>query len=428
MRVLFVTFHYPPFNAVAGLRASKLTKYLVDQGVEVSVLTADRDDLPADLPVEIPSDLVVRTPFVDVNALPKALIGRNRVSRRGFEFGGVGSGMRILGLVYRNLINFPDGQIGWYPAAVDAGKQLIERWRPDVIVSVASPWTSHLVGRSLARRYAIPWVAEYQDPWTDALDRRRVWPLSALERVLEGRVTSDARGIVAVSDAWADDMRRRFPRARVEVVPCGFDPAEYADLGPPPELPLRLTYTGRLYERQDPFPLFEAVRLLIERKTLSSRDVRVEFFGRYLDQAREALRRSGLDASVVSIADAIPHAEAVRIQQRSHALLLFMTNDDDVGRRPAKLYEYLGSQRPILVIGGTPSHEATRLVAQYGAGVHATSTEEIARQIERWWCELREGGAVATAADRPNIDGLSWPSLARQMRVFLEDVRREFPA
>ena len=97
LRALFVTFHYPPFNAVAGLRASKITRELLALGVDVRVLTADRDDVPRDLAVEIPETRIDRTGFLDVNALPKLVVGRGRVRTRGFELGRRGSLMRVVG-------------------------------------------------------------------------------------------------------------------------------------------------------------------------------------------------------------------------------------------------------------------------------------------------------------------------------------------
>lgn len=412
MRVLFVSFHYPPFNAVAGLRASKLTRQLFELGVDVRVLSAVRDDLPADLPLELPPERVLRTGFIDVNLLPKLVLGRRRVHRRGFEFGRKTSIVRLLGELYRNLVNFPDGQVGWFGPALRAGDRLLRAWRPDVVVSVASPWTSHLVGRALARRYGLPWVAEYQDPWTDSRSRGRIWPLSVLERALEDHVTRDAHAIIVVSEAWAERMRRRFPGMPVYVIPCGFDPAEYASVPDPPPLPLTLVYTGRLYDRQHPKPLFAAVRALLDRGEIGPADLHVRFFGRYLDVARQALQDLSLDRALVEVSDPVAHLEAVSQQQRAHVLLLFLGDDDDVGWRPAKLYEYLGARRPILVIGGTVEHEAARIVRDCRAGVALFDPEAIAAQLRSWVRELRETGRVVYHGDPNAVTPYAWPRLA----------------
>src|SRR3972149_10100538 len=186
MRVLIVSFSYPPFSSITGLRVSKVSRYLFEQGWDVRVLCARHDDLPTDLPLELPTERVTRTGVFDVNALPKFILGRSHVARRGFEFKGEGL-MTRLGKLYRNLFNFPDGQIGWFPGAVRAGIEMIRHARPQVILGVGTPWTSHLVAAELSRRSQIPWIAEYHDPWTDSQSRGRMGPVRPLEGGLGDR-------------------------------------------------------------------------------------------------------------------------------------------------------------------------------------------------------------------------------------------------
>lgn len=419
MRVLFVSFFFPPFNSITGLRVSKVTRYLHERGWDLRVLCAKRDDLLADLPVELPANRVVRTDFFDVNAIPKLLLGRGRVKRHGFEFGREAPLMNVLGAMYRNLVNFPDGQIGWLRPAVRAGDELIGHWRPDLIVSVASPWTSHLVSRSLARRHRIPWIAEYHDPWTDSRLRGRIWPLSELERRLENAIVRDASAIVAVSDAWARQFEERFPRVPAHVVPYGYEPSDYdASLTPPPR-PLVLRYTGRLYGRQHPQPLLNAVRSVLERGDLTPDDIHLQFVGRYLAVASAAVSETGVDPSVVEVLPPWTHEEIVRSQRTAHVLVMLLGDDTDVGWRPAKLYEYLGARRPILVIGGTPAHEARRIVLESGAGVAPTDPDAIAAQLLAWAGELRDTRMVAYGGHPEALRRYEWSEVAGAMDAVL---------
>ena len=66
----------------------------------------------------------------------------------------------------RRFIYYPDGQIGWYPAAVSAGRRLAREGGFDAIYSSSAPITAHLVGRALHRSSGIPWIAEFRDPWS----------------------------------------------------------------------------------------------------------------------------------------------------------------------------------------------------------------------------------------------------------------------
>lgn len=422
MKILIVSFFYPPFSSVAGYRASKISRHLTDLGWEVRVLTAERDDLPSDLPVEIDPARVVRTSFFDVNALPKAILGRSHVNRRGYEPRTRGPLAGLLGGLYRNVLNFPDGQIGWFRPAMRAARGLLREWRPDAILGIASPWTALLVAHALSAESGIPWVAEYQDPWTDARSRDRIWPLSIAERLIEDRTVGTASAIIGVSEAWASQLQKRFPDAPVHVVACGYSPEEYVDRPLPPAWPLTMAYTGRLYERQHPQPLFDAIASLLRTGAIGGDDLRVEFRGRYLEVARTALRRSVVDHPVVRIGDPVAHHEAVAMQLRSHVLPLLLGDDDDVGWRPAKLYEYLAARRPILLVGGSPAHEARRIVCEARAGVALQTTDQIAEQILSWIAELRATGRVAYSGDDRIIEQFAWPTLVTRIAEVLEEV------
>jgi glycosyltransferase involved in cell wall biosynthesis len=417
---LFVSFFYPPFNSVGGLRVSKITSHLSRLGWDVRVITVDRDDVPADQAVEIPADQVLRAHNFDVNSLPKLLLGRERIKRRGYEVGDRARPLIKLGLAYRALTNFPDGQIGWYRSAVSHGKRLLRDWTPDVIVSSALPGTAHLVARALARRAQIPWVAEYRDPWTGDRSNRRPPPLRQAEHALETAVTRHAAALITVSDAWAADLGRRFPKVPVYVVPNGFDPADYPDAVPPSTGPLEVVYTGRLYGRQSIEPLLQAARSV----SASGAAIRVRLFGRYLADARAMLDEDRTLASVVEVAGPISHLDALAAQRGAHVLALVLANDDDVGWRPAKLYEYLGARRPILILGGSPLHEARRVVLDCRAGVVADDTAEVAAHLLRWQAQLGSSGEVAYHGDWAEVDKFDRARLAEQYAAILASIAR----
>jgi glycosyltransferase involved in cell wall biosynthesis len=393
---------------------SKISRHLFEQGWDVRVLCGRQDDVPEGLPVELPRERIVRTGFFDVNAIPKMLLGRGHVVRRGFEFNQRGGVVTALGRAYRNVVNFPDGQIGWYRPAVKAGAEMIRRERPDVILAVATPWTSHLVASALSRRFNIPWVARYHDLWADSRARGRVWPLSELERALEDRNTGTATAIVTMADTWRDELAGRFPSKLVATVPFGFEPADYPPIPPPSGLPLSLLYTGRLYDRQDPAKLFAAVRDMLATGRIAPADIRIRFIGRYLAVARRALARFNLPPDVVRIDDPVPHAEVMALQQRASALVVFMSEDDDVGLLPAKMYGYLGARRPVLVVGGSERHEGVTILRRARVGTWAEGPEEIAAVLSGWVAHLRTG-PLTVEPDLAVVKAHEWSAAAAAM-------------
>jgi hypothetical protein len=76
-RLLLVSFHCPPFNAIAAVRTGKFARFLLAQGWDVRVVAA-RSDAPATLPLEIPAERVLHTGWTDVDARLDRLLRLDR--------------------------------------------------------------------------------------------------------------------------------------------------------------------------------------------------------------------------------------------------------------------------------------------------------------------------------------------------------------
>jgi hypothetical protein len=64
VRLLFLTFFFPPFKTVAAVRTGQTAKHLLELGHDVRVVTADRQAPDLSLPLEVPRDLVSYTPWL----------------------------------------------------------------------------------------------------------------------------------------------------------------------------------------------------------------------------------------------------------------------------------------------------------------------------------------------------------------------------
>jgi hypothetical protein len=59
----------------------------------------------------------------------------------------------------------PDSYIGWQPFALRAAHDVLAADPADALLSSGPPETNHLVGLALQRRYGLPWLADFRDPW-----------------------------------------------------------------------------------------------------------------------------------------------------------------------------------------------------------------------------------------------------------------------
>lgn len=421
MRVLFLSYYFPPYNAIGAVRVGKLAKYLHAFGHDVRVITARDQPLQPTLPLEIPEDRVHATRWLNVNRpVELALGGRGRVAARGYQVSGggrLGALVKGAGAQYRRIVNFPDGQVGWAPFALAEATRLARSWRPDVVYASGTPWTSLVVGHRLSRRTGIPWVAEFRDLWVDNPNMDdRGWRAAA-DRRLARRVVSSAGGFVTVADSLAEALRARYPMPG-SVVLNGYDPEDYP--AAPPSTPagpeLRIVYTGMIYEgKRDPSPLFEAIRLLGPR----GRRVRVAFYGRYLDMARRLAAAHGVEDQV-EVHDQVGYRDALRIQSEADLLLLMLWDDArERGTWTGKVFEYLGARRPVLTVGPA-DFVVSRVLADRGIGFASTDPAAIAERLRGWIDEKERAGIAAVPPGA--ADGFSREQQTRVLESFLASV------
>ncbi|TLS76034.1 glycosyltransferase family 4 protein [Mariprofundus erugo] len=385
MKILIVSYFFPPFNQVGAVRVGKYAKYLRRMGHDVRVLACEPLPLPSNLQVEIESERVERSKWLDVNWPVTMLLGRQRVQSRGFEMtaGSSGGLPHLLRKLYRDLIHFPDAQVGWFPYAIQQGRRMCDGWCPDVIYSSALPVTSLFVAERLARHLKVPWIAEFRDLWADNHNRDVPGWRKKLERRLEQRLLRHVAGLVTVSEPLAETLRGHYPDKPVLMLPNGFDREDYEQPFAADNLlasdQLNVLYTGMLYPgRYDLATFFSSLA------RLDTPHCAVHFFGRYINLAAKEAEQAGV-AAQVNCNEPVSYTRSVALQRSADILLMFLWNDpNQKGVYTGKLFEYLAARRPILAIGHKDSAPA-RLIVERGAGLVSDDVVEIAAWLKQQW-------------------------------------------
>lgn len=419
--VLAISYFYPPFDSTAALEASKLTSYLPDSGWAPVILSSE-SDFPASLPVELDETNIYRTRHLDVNALPKRVLSSKRGHYVSHLLGARSLAGRVaqsMGRAYRHTIDFPDGQIGWLPFAVTRGRALIDRYRPDLIFSIAGPFTSHLVANRLARATRIPWFADFRDLWTDNHHFRRARPLLYLERALECRTMEAASALSTATPAWADVLEAKHEKP-TWFIPNGFMAGELPK-GVRQSERFTLTYTGVFYRHgQDAAPLLDATARLHEARVIDATNFELRLVGRHVRMLQPEAHIRGI-SHLVSFHDPVSHAEALREQGASTALVFFLwTAPEGRGWLSAKVYEYMASRRPILAIGPADV-DAADLVRSMGAGEVTGDRNGVERTLRRWIDEFRRTGKVQQHGNHDRLSDYEWRKIDERLAAAFDE-------
>ena len=388
MKVLIVSYRFPPANAVGAIRV----------GNEVRVITPRMPASGIGAAADAPGLRVLRTPWRNVNWLPERLSGgRAQVTTHGYgEADGIKAAARHLWL---NAVDIPDVAVGWIPYARRAARGLAEHWRPDVVFGSFWPGSSLLAAGRVARDLAVPWVADYRDLWTGNPYSPLSGPRQRIDAILERRAMRDVAAITTVSDPLARELER-LHGVPATVVMNGFDPEDLpGQLPRDPDGRLTLRHMGTIYEgRRDPSALFAALR---DAPALRAR-VRVQFFGRNLANLRRLVEEYEVH-DCVEIREPVDRVESLRLQAAADVLLLLTWDDpQDAGTLPGKLFEYLGIRRPILQVGADRGLSAD-LIRAGGFGEVATTPTQVRTALDGWQRQLDRSGSVEppTGVARP---------------------------
>lgn len=398
MRILIVSFRFPPFNSIGAVRISKFATFLEGLGAEVRVITANGQGLPTTLPVEIDESQVIRLNYREGDQVLRKFgfskgdaqpVASNTKSSPGLK----SRAKQLLARSYVSFFHWPDNKRAWIKEVQRAADELVKEWRPDVIFASGHPLSSLVAASKVAKRHRIPWVGELRDPWVDnhyAL-RPHFWR-HAIDVKWEADTVKSAASWVVVSDFMKEELIKRCGR-EVHVIFNGFDAKDFPsedEVESDPKI-VNVVYTGEIYAgKRDPRPFLEGIALMPEADRAM---LKVHFYGRDHSICKKIAAELGLQ-SVVEIHEPVTYKESLHIQAAADVLLLLtMNHPSERGVYTGKLFEYLGARRPILVLGAEDGGAAT-LVRERGIGQFARDAATVSRILTEWVREKVAHGSV----------------------------------
>ena len=387
-RILLISYGFPPVSRVQSQGAAKLAKGLAENGWDVHVLTvADPPTYLFDetLAEGLPSNVTVHETFSLEPTRVLQLLRRGQRAHTGADATGAarasatggastpGSKRSYTSLPPRAVralrgLFFPDEKVGWAPWAVRAALRLHNDVPFDAVVSTGPPYTDHTIGRSIARKTGLPWLAVLMDPIVDCY---AFPPATRVHRSmmhhLERSVAREAALIATATQPFADELLSRNPDSaqRVFVFPNSFESSDFTGPAPDHGDGFLVSYVGTFQLTVCADSLLDAVGALRDDPLLA-RDLRVRFVGPLDPETAAAIRVRGLD-SVVECTGLLGHRKAVEQMRQADVLVVILGPEaESAGILTGKLPEYLAADRPILAI--VPEGTAADTVIRAGAG------------------------------------------------------------
>ena len=421
-KVLIVIYNYSQTESIASIRIRGLAKYLPAYGWQPVILTS-RSGIRPDSHTTI-----IETECADLKKEWKLRLGlddeRTLRDQRGAASHKNRPSLLDLALnLWEEVFCYPDScRSTWLEGAVAEGSQRLSSERFDAIISSFGPPTSHLIGAKLKELTGVPWLADFQDLWTQNPYYHFSSVRRLIERKLEVNTLAMADALVTVTEPFATSLKNLHKGKKVACIPFGFDPDDL-NPGTPVTEQFTITHTGGLYKgKRDPHSLFKATRDLIEQGVINASDVRIDFYGHDEGWLGREIRENNM-AELARIHGLVSRDKALSCQRRSQLLLLLTWNDPrEKAVCPGKLYDYLASQRPILSIGvGGGVLEAT--MNRTNAGIHCTTPRDVADALQRLYEEYKSKGTIEFRGNLDEIRHFSQVESARLFSRILDEIR-----
>lgn len=392
MKILLISYYFPPYNTVGAVRPGKLARYLQKKGHTVVVISAQKPPFPLGLPLEITPEHVHEVHGMSANAPIYWLLGGyKKTTTTGFqEIGKNRPWLRQLGKLYKTLFHWPDAESAWGKAAITQGNKLLANNDFDLIYVSAPSFSALKAGRKLASTYKLPWIAEYRDLWSD----NHAYPHPAWRRIFERHweknLMRSASALVTVSPPLAQKLAHH--DKPVWVIQNGYDPEDFAQI--PTSVPsqreeLRIVYTGNIYqEYYDTDTFCSGLAQFVTQGGFA----KIHVIGRNISPIIASATKYGV-LHLFDISGTQPRPQALGLQQTADVLLMFLWRDGEDGIYTTKLFEYAGANRPILAIGSNDS-DVANIINESSIGYVASDASSVAAQLAIWQTEKNKSGAV----------------------------------
>lgn len=390
MKLLIITYYWPPAGGSGVQRWLKFVKYLQDFGVTPVVYTVENPDYPIldeTLQQDIPEGVeVIKQPIWEPYQLASVFSKKKKVkTSAGFLGKQKGVASKIATYIRANYF-IPDARMFWIKPSTNYLEKYLSENKIDAIVSTGPPHTTHMIGLGLKQKLNIKWVADFRDPWTD-IDYFHQLPLTqkAVKKHhdLEQKVLKHADEVLVVGNT----MKKVYDAfsENVHVITNGYDGALSNETELDKEF--TLTHIGMLNADRNPTILWEALNVLKDRV-----NIKVQLIGKVAPEVKQTIDDFGLTEKVQFI-DYLPHDEVRKYQQKSQVLLLAINNVPSAkGIVTGKIFEYLQAKRPILAIAPKDGDLAAILdKSKAGKVVGFFDVEELGNALLQMYEQFEQG-------------------------------------
>ena len=334
-KVLAISYFLPPYLTPQAIQIGRLL--LNSQHDVIAISSTDRNcildcNLYADF-----SDRVFRHIKINNKYLLSGLL--HKLGMKFFDF----------------YSSYPDCYKWWIDAAYEIISREIDKETVTKMVTFGQPMSDHILGLKVKRKFNIPWIAHFSDPWVDNPFRHRGNDIDVYNVAMERNVIEAANKLIFTSAETAKLIMQKYPLAysnKVHILKHSYDEMLYLENKKANNNIVVFRYIGNLYGKRSPEPLFKALNNILDERPDLLTNVRFEFIGEISPRMVLTSAYRSLPKGLVSLKPSVNYIESLQLMKTADVLLVVDAPSENSPFFPSKLADYIGTG--IFMTGVTP--------------------------------------------------------------------------
>ena len=419
-KVLFISYYWPPAGGAPVQRILKFYQYLPEYGWEPYILTTQDGDFPFvdDSLTKLvrPDTKIVRSKGFSLHKIFSRISPKSKKNFVPYGFTDTSKNGFMDNLSRWVKYNFiPDTRYPWRFGTVRKAVKIIRSEKIDLIFSSSPPQTNHIIARKAARRTGIPWVADFRDPWTDVFwvidSKSKRWKcIHRIDQRIERKTISAMDEVITVGPSLVEMLQRKTTKT-IHEINNGFDDAYFQSAKYTPSKKFCIMYAGSISKEQDPECFFSAVGKLLQNESFSN-SAEICFLGNFPTYLHERAEKSSFSNSISFLPYTFYEESLEKIAAADMLLLMIPRTADNKCIITSKIFDYIGSGRPVLAFGPVDGDAAVILTRTGGGKMFDyEDSEGAAKWIEEMFTRWQKGESLQnTSSDyseytRRNLTG-----------------------
>lgn len=428
MKVLLITYYWPPAGGPGVQRWLKFVKYFKDFGIEPIVYIPENPTYPLideSLASEVSDEIIIlKQPIFEPYRLAEIFskkssktISKGIIAKKEKQ-----SLIQKLLLYIRGNFFIPDARKFWIKPSVKYLNEYISQANIDTIITTGPPHSVHLIGKELKEKLDLNWIVDFRDPWTTIgyHDKLKLTKGSIKKhKQLEKEILANADHITVTSYTTKEEFQN-ITNKSISVITNGYDTEKVSEVQLDNEF--TISHIGSLLSGRNPEKFWQVLYELTQENNEFAKAFRLRLVGAVSEDVLFSINEAGL-SDFLENKGYVSHKEAIEIQHRSQVLLLVEINRPETRCIiPGKLFEYMVSKRPILAIGPKDA-DISRLIEETNSGYFFEYSEDSEMKSAILGCfkEFQEGKLISKTEE---VEKYSRRALTKEMSLVLKNLKQ----